>query len=165
MTRFLVDGMLGRLARWMRLLGLDTAWPGQAADPALVARAVAEDRVLLTRDRRLALRRALRGRVVVIRSEHWREQLAQLLTELPLAAEIRPLCRCSVCNTPLVQARLEELVAPPPPYVVLTQPAFDRCPDCGRVYWPGTHRARIAAELDRLGIRLDPPDPPPNTLH
>lgn len=155
MTRFLVDNMLGRLARWMRLLGLDTAWPGQVADPDLVAQAVAEDRVLLTRDRRLAMRRALRGRVLGIRSEKWREQLAQLLAEIPLTPEIKPLSRCSRCNAALVPAVAADLPCQPPPYVVQTQPAFSRCPNCGRAYWPGTHRGHIAAELARLGIRLE----------
>jgi uncharacterized protein with PIN domain len=160
-AKFLADGMLGKLARWMRALGLDCAFCNGAADDELVRRAQSEDRVLLTRDRRLAERRLLRNRVVLVAQDDWRDQLAEVRQAFDFSAEIRPLSRCLECNTLLESAAASEVAPLVPAYVAKTQRQFRRCAGCGRIYWAGTHQGRIQATLDRLrlhGLEL-PGDP------
>lgn len=162
MAKFLADGMLGKLARWLRALGVDCAFCNGAPDDELVRRARQEDRVLLTRDRRLAERRLLRGRVVLVAGDDWPDQLAEVRRAFDFSAEIRPLSRCLECNTPLEAAAPAEVADLVPPYVLKTQRQFLRCAGCGRVYWAGTHRGRIQATLDRLRLHgLESPGDPP----
>ncbi|MGY1696853.1 Mut7-C RNAse domain-containing protein [Geodermatophilus sp. SYSU D00814] len=142
---FLLDVGLGALARRMRLLGLDTAWSPEARAPdaddaELVAAAVAGDRVLLTQDRGLLMRRALPAGAWV-RGATPDEQLADVLDRFrpPLA----PLTRCPACNGvpgPVPPAEVATLVEPG---TWRTATEFTRCPDCGRVYWRGAHARRI----------------------
>jgi len=155
---FLVDGMLGRLARWMRLLGLDADFRPGLPDDELIELAVTADRTLVTRDRRLAGRRAVRDRVILIAAERWPDQVAELLAGQPELGPIRPLTRCLRCNEPLVAVDAAEVVSAVPPYVSAHHREFRRCPSCGRIYWPGTHRDRMREMLRRLG--LDPGPPP-----
>ncbi len=152
MAKFLADGMLGKLARWMRALGVDCAFCNGAADDELVRRAVAEDRVLLTRDRRLAERRLLRGRVVLVSRDRWPEQLAEVRQAFDFSAEIQPLSRCLECNIRLEAAAAADVAPLVPPYVAKTQRQFTRCAGCGRIYWAGTHQGRIQATLARLQL-------------
>lgn len=142
--RLLADGMLGRLARWLRLLGYDTAYEANADDLDLARRARAEGRVLLTRDRALAGRRGLR--TLLIASERLEEQVHQVRQALgppPSPA----LSRCSLCNLPLTPVEPEEIADQVPPYVLQTQERFSRCPGCGRVYWAGTHVAHMRQQM------------------
>ncbi len=150
--RLLADGMLGRLARWLRLLGYDTAYENHAEDLELARRARAEGRILLTRDRGLASRRGLR--TLLIESEKVQEQVRQVVETLgppPNPA----LSRCSVCNVPLERATHQQVADRIPPYVLQTQKRFGVCPACGRVYWAGTHLQHM-----RRYLRLFPTENP-----
>ena len=132
----LADASLGRLARWLRLLGYDTAYDNRATGLQPARRARAEDRVLLTRSRELAARRGLR--TLLIRAEELEEQLRQVRQEVgPPPAPV--LSRCSLCNLVLEEVTPQEVADLVPPYVLRTQERFKRCPGCGRVYWAGTH--------------------------
>jgi uncharacterized protein with PIN domain len=97
---FFVDAMLGKLARWLRILGYDTAYERNMTDGAIVDRVLNEQRWLLTRDRYLVQRKAVRGRYTLIRSDFVTDQLRQLRTELQirLAIDEETLCRCVACN-------------------------------------------------------------------
>jgi uncharacterized protein with PIN domain len=143
--RFVVDAMLGRLARWLRVLGYDTLYFSNADDAALVRRALADDRILLTRDVELARRRGVR--VILISDDRVENQLHEIVQVLTLSAE-QAFSRCLNCNAPLVEferAQARDLV---PPYVFATQTRFRRCAGCGKVYWRGTHWARMLATLE-----------------
>jgi uncharacterized protein with PIN domain len=143
--RFVVDAMLGRLARWLRVLGYDTLYSTDADDAALVRRALADDRILLTRDVELARRRGVR--VILISDDQVEDQLGEMIKILPLTAG-EAFSRCLNCNTPLVElerAQARDLV---PPYVFATQTRFRRCPGCDKVYWRGTHWAHMLATLE-----------------
>jgi uncharacterized protein with PIN domain len=145
--KLLADGMLGKLAKWLRLLGYDTAYDNVADDPELAHRARAEGRVLLTRDRELASRHGLR--TLLVESEVLEEQVRQVQEALgPPSAPA--LSRCAVCNTELEQVSSEDIASRVPPYVVRTQTGFRRCPSCGRVYWPGTHVDEMQERLERF---------------
>jgi len=145
--RFLADNMLGRLATWLRLLGYDTAYRPEADDHALVRIARAEDRVLLTRDRELTRRRGVRH--VLIESEQVDEQLRQVFHALSLTTR-EAFSRCAECNTPLDPVSKESVQDTVPPYVFQTHQRFLRCPHCARVYWRGTHWARMVAQIEDL---------------
>lgn len=145
-VRFVADGMLGSLARWLRRLGYDTDYANDRDDNTLVRIARADGRVLLTRDRGLAGRRNLR--VLLIESQTLDEQLRQVRRAYPLPPVLRP-PRCSECNTPLLSASPEEVAGRVPPYVERTYAHFHVCEGCGRIYWPGSHREHMAARLDR----------------
>ncbi len=150
MERMLADAMLGKLARWLRLLGFDVEY-AQLDDAALAARARAEGRLLLTRDHALAARRGLR--VLLITSEVLEEQVAQVLETVGLpASDAVP--RCMVCNVPLEVLSRAEAALHVPPYVARTQTRFRRCPRCGRITWPATHWEGIRERLARAGVRV-----------
>lgn len=138
---FVLDVHLGALARRLRLLGLDTAWPEEAGDPALVERANAERRVLLTQDRGLLKRRALWAGAYV-RGSDPDDQLTDVLDRFRPA--LRPWSRCTACNEVLVDATKAEVAHLLEPGTLRSQDTFARCPGCGRVYWPGAHTERLA---------------------
>lgn len=143
--RLLADCMLGRLTKWLRLLGYDTAYDNDATDHELARRARAEGRVLLTRDRELAARRGLE--TVLIRSQNLEEQVGQVREALGPPPDA-PLSRCSVCNGRLKDASPDDVVDRVPPYVLETHSDFRRCASCGRVYWPGSHVKGMVEELE-----------------
>jgi uncharacterized protein len=150
--RLLADAMLGALARWLRALDLDVAYDPELDDPELVAKAVAEERTILTRDRRLTERRLARNHLL-IRSDDVDEQVRQVLDELGLQPDpARFLGRCLRCNTPLETVDAEAARARVPPWVARTHDTFRACPACGRVYWRGSHVERMAKRIERMGI-------------
>ncbi len=144
-SAFAVDAMLGRLARWLRILGHDVAYGPHLRGRTLARCARSEGRLLLTRDTRL-LRDPELPRFVFIRSDRFREQLREVAAVVPLGGAF--LRRCLDCNRLLVAAP----DAPVPEHVAGGE--LLRCPSCDHVYWPATHRDRMRAELSALG--LDP---------
>jgi uncharacterized protein with PIN domain len=149
----MADAMLGRLARWLRYLGYDTAYEAHIEDAALVRRALREGRILLTRDRHLLERWPLSD-ASLIEGDRPLHQLRQIVDELGLAWRDRGRVRCTVCNERLVPAGPDEVMDRVPAYVYRTQKQFARCPGCGRVYWEGTHAERMRDALRRA---LAPP--------
>jgi uncharacterized protein with PIN domain len=145
--RFVADVMLGRLARWLRALGYDTLYFRDATDARLLGIALREQRRLLTRD--AALARRARDAGVLVRADDLDVQLREVLAAAGLAGRA-PLSRCLECNAVLVPAPREAVRAEVPPYTFATQRAFWRCSGCGRVFWAGTHAARILDRLRRL---------------
>ena len=146
-TRFLVDSMLGTLAKWLRILGYDTLYDAHLDDGELVRLALSDHRLLLTRDRGLAARR---GPVsLIIESTDLREQVAQVLDfiggERPTAFS-----RCPRCNTPLQEATKEEARGRVPAFTFQTQSEFWLCPECRQFYWAGTHRTAMETWLEGL---------------
>jgi uncharacterized protein with PIN domain len=142
--RFLLDVHLGALARRMRLVGLDTAWPhdaGAAEDAALVERAGAEHRVLLTQDRGLLRRRAL-WLGGYVRGSRADGQLADVLERF--APPLAPWTRCTACNGELAAVAKADVAHLLQPGTRRTYDTFARCRSCGRVYWRGAHARRLA---------------------
>ena len=145
---FVVDGMLGSLARWLRILGYDTDYANQRDDAELVRISRAESRVLLTRDQELAGRRGLKS--LLIESQLLDEQLAQVTDAFPPPADTHP-GRCSVCNTVLVEATPDEVAHRVPRYVLKRHRPFRRCPGCDRVYWRGSHWRNMQSRIRASG--------------
>ena len=152
--RFLVDINVGRLAKWLRALGYDTATSPSVDDDGLLRHALAEGRILLTKDARLVRRGIIaRGtlRALLVRDDDVWAQLRQVVRELGLEAEAQEFSRCMRCNTRLAPIPPEEVRDRVPPYVYQHQESFTTCPVCRRIYWPGTHWRNMRAELARIG--------------
>lgn len=156
--RLLCDAMLGDLARWLRVLGLDAAYASDVDDATLVRRAIAEDRWLVTRDRRLTDEWRFDG-CLVVESEGTLEALREVVDELGIEGP-RPLfARCLECNAYLVEAGPEAIARRVPPHVRRTRERFRACPDCGRVYWEGSHTERMRRRV-RRALGWPAPDDP-----
>ncbi len=144
--RLVADAMLGRLAKWLRVAGYDTLyWRGD--DAGLVRLAVAEGRLLLTRDTRLAPRLPP-DQSLFIESDHYDEQLRQVIGRLGWPARIGH--RCLRCNLLLDSADKAELRGHVPEFVWSRHDRFARCPGCLRIYWEGTHYQRMTEAFRRL---------------
>ncbi len=148
--RFLADSMVGKLARWLRLLGHDVRYERRLEDGLLVAAAAQEGRVVLTRDRRLVERRACR-RYVLLQSDDPEEQLMELIraVDLPLD-EDRWMSRCLECNGLLEEVDRAEVRGEVPPYVHAHHERFARCAECRQIYWRGTHVRGMLARLQEM---------------
>ena len=143
--RFVLDVHLGTLARRLRLLGIDSAYANNAADDALVEQANAEQRVLLTQDRGLLLRRTLWAGGYV-RGARPDDQLADVLDRF--APPLAPWTRCVACNGPLSPVSKADVDSVLRPGTRRTYQSFSRCGDCGQVYWRGAHSNRLQAIID-----------------
>ena len=143
--RFVLDVHLGALVRRMRLLGLDAVYRNDASDDQLVDRAIADDRVLLTRDRGILCRRRLPVGAYV-RSDHADEQLADVLDRF--APTLAPWTRCVACNGMLEPIEVGEIAHDLMPGTLRTYESFARCRCCHRPYWRGAHADRLQAVVD-----------------
>lgn len=136
--KFIADCMLGKLAKWLRILGFDTLFFSIIDDDDLLSLAKAEGRILLTRDTDLSGKGG-EVQTFFVRSEVWRDQVLQVLDELDIWNAARPYSRCLECNTdlkPLPKERARNLVSA---FVFEKSESFALCPDCGRVFWKGSH--------------------------
>lgn len=147
--RFAADAMLGRLARWLRVLGYDTWYDSTVADPVLVARANDEDRVLLTRDRHL-LRELRPARALEVRQDDPLRQLQDVVQALALAPPRELFTRCLLCNALLVELTPAQALPLLPAEIEEVPQPVRRCPDCGRLFWEGSHVRRMRAALERV---------------
>jgi uncharacterized protein with PIN domain len=147
--KFLLTEELGRLARWLRLMGYDAEV--QAVEPrtALYRRAYEEERAVLTRTRSIGA--SCLFRVVHVESPVLEAQLAEVVRALALSPETeRRFSRCDRCNVELQSIDKADVRGRVPTFVYQTQGAFTTCPACRRVYWRATHCRRAASVLDDL---------------
>ena len=151
-ARFIVDTNVGKLARWLRMLGYDTLFINNIDDEELIAIGLKEKRVLLTKDTQIMLRRVVisdRLKAILIQSDDVKAQLLQVVRAMKLDQE-RKFTLCLECNEPLVPKRKDEVQELVPPYVFKTQSNYYQCPSCQRVYWRGTHWQRMKQEVETL---------------
>ncbi|WP_063049177.1 Mut7-C RNAse domain-containing protein [Nocardia arthritidis] len=152
--RFLADVNLGGLAKLMRLMGLDVHCRWEAGDAELADLSAAEHRILLTRDRGLLMRRNV-AHGVYIRSDRPADQVVEVIRRLDLVARLDPFTRCLRCGgvvEEVAKAAVEDRLEP------LTRRHYDtfqQCRDCGRVYWQGSHQARLAEIVAAIRAELD----------
>ena len=151
--RFIVDHNVGKLAKWLRMMGYDSLFFDGSDDSHMVAQALAEGRVILTRDTAIMKRRLItsgRLKAVLIDSEKPEQQMRQLMDTLDLNSQFSPFTLCLECNQPLVERRQEEVKERVPPYVYKTQRQYMECPACHRIYWRGTHWQAMTRKLEKL---------------
>lgn len=152
-ARFVVDVNLGGLARVLRVLGFDVWWSSEADDKTLVDISLEQQRILLTRDRGLLKRRAITHGLFV-HAEHPEEQAVEVIRRLDLAERLAPLTRCTRCNGRLVTVTKDEVIEDLEPLTRRYYDEFSRCAECGRIYWPGSHHARLVGFVERLRAQL-----------
>ena len=149
--KFAADRMLGRLAKWLRIVGQDVIYGRHLSGYGLIRAARTENRLILTRDRRLKQKQP--PAFLLIESDHYRDQLLQVIRHCGLQVSETVFTRCVECNAALQQRPKATVESAVPPYVFSSQEQFFSCPACGRIYWPATHHQRMLDELKNLGLR------------
>lgn len=148
--KFIADCMLGRLAKWLRILGFDAAYFRRADDSELLAVARKEGRMLLTRDSGLIEKGGRRDGRLFIGSQDWEVQVVQVLDELGLWDDVRPNSRCPLCNVGLKRLAKADAANLVTPYILEQASGFALCPACGRVFWKGSHLAGPGSRLEAI---------------
>lgn len=144
-TTFVADVMVGKLARWLRVLGFDVLYSNKYGDDEIIRISDGQNRLILTRDVQLASRRPA-NQCLLIESGDYKEQLRQVLGSLDLK-DFKAFSRCLECNARLEEVEKEAVFDKVPPFVYLTQDRFARCPQCERIYWQGTHTQEMLKQL------------------
>lgn len=148
--RFVLDCHLGRLAKHLRLLGFDVIYETRAEDDWLARISASEQRWLLTRDKGLLFRSAVR-RGYLMRTPQPRDQLPEVLSRHDCMVSARPMSRCLICNARLLPVPLEEALTEAPPRTRAWCREYYRCPGCRRLYWKGSHYDRLMAIVRAAG--------------
>jgi uncharacterized protein len=151
-SRFVADGHLGGLTRNLRLLGFDVAYRQNADDRQLLKVMARENRVLLTRDRRL-LMHAIVQHGYCPRSQNADEQTIEVVRRFDLGELIAPFTRCLRCNAPLEEAAKADIINKLEPLTKIYYDQFRRCPGCKQVYWPGSHFPKLQKRIEEIRSR------------
>ncbi len=146
---FAAEKTLGKLTKWLRLLGFDTRYESELSNGKSIEM-LENDRILLTRTQRIRKQFASR-KLIFIESDHLDQQLNQIFRELGLkAAQTRPFSRCLQCNVPIVAVGKTSLWGRVPDYIFETHDHFQKCPECDRFYWPGSHTQKSLKKIRQL---------------
>ena len=147
--RFIADAHLGKLARYLRMLGFDTLFHNGRGDREIAAIAAGEGRVVLSRDKALLMHRAV-THGCYIRAGEPRQQLTDVIRRMDLFRLIRPFTRCMGCNGCLRPARKDRVIQRLPDDTRRYFTRFWQCGECGQVYWKGSHYARMQEFIAEL---------------
>jgi uncharacterized protein with PIN domain len=151
--KFTADSNVGKLAKWLRIMGYDAQFFKNIEDDRLLEIALKEERVVLTRDTQIMNRRVVSNgqlRTILLQSDDPEEQLQQVVKELDLKESPGQFTRCLECNQSLISRTKEEVKDQVPPYVFRTQSQYMQCPTCHRIYWRGTHWQKMHKKLEKL---------------
>ncbi|MCK5534093.1 Mut7-C RNAse domain-containing protein [bacterium] len=153
--KFLVDFMLGRLNRWLRIMGYDCLYfrrdpfSGFKGKKDLIYQSLKEGRIILSRDTTLSKKKALK--LIIIKSDFLSEQLNQVFKIFNLKLDkSKVFSRCIICNTLLTIIDKQKIRDKVPEYVYQTQNSFSLCLFCQKVYWKGTHEKLVEKELKKM---------------
>ncbi len=150
-VRFIVSRELGRLVRWLRILGYDTSYFDSIDKRDLLITALREGRLIITRTSAFKDHHGLE--MIYIESDKVEEQIKQVMAKLGLIIPQEALfSRCVGCNQILENISKQEVEGKVSPYVFETVEQFKKCPDCKKIYWVGTHWNNVKKFADRLGI-------------
>jgi uncharacterized protein with PIN domain len=151
--KFIADDNVGKLARWLRLIGYDTILLKQKDDAQMIKVALSENRVILTKDAQFMKRRLVTNgtlETIQIKQDTPRLQVQEVVKTLGLDYHFKPFSLCLECNRALVARDKEEAKNFVPARVFETQTQYTQCPACHRIYWPGTHWQAMGKELRDL---------------
>jgi len=157
--KFIVDINVGKLAKWLRIIGYDTLLFNGDDDWRMVITALAEGRVIITKDTQLMKRGVItngRLKALLITTDEPELQIQQVIESLNLDCHFKPFTICLECNQPLVERTKQEVKDQVPPYVLQTQNEYMECPACHRIYWKGTHWQAMTRKLQRYKEKLTP---------
>ena len=147
--KFILTKELGRLAKWLRILGFDAEYIRVGNSSSLIIQALREERIILTRNHHLPQAKGIR--IVVLEKEKIKEELSEVLGALNIEPVAQGMfTRCILCNTELVPVEKEKVKGKVPEYVFDTQNNFVTCPRCQRIYWQGTHWGNVRDTLQGL---------------
>jgi uncharacterized protein with PIN domain len=149
-VRFIADAMLGKLAKWLRILGCDVAYDPDISDREIAERGLREGRIILTRDTLLIRRREVRDNQFFVHGDSCRDQLRQVVTHFAIDPEGCLFTRCVRCNEPLTEVDKDQVAGKVPQYVYGTQESFGSCARCGRIYWKATHWKEMERHLEEI---------------
>ena len=146
---FAVDRSLGSLAKWLRLLGFDTAY-GPDISSSQLSELLKDHRILITRTKKIQKMFASYPQVFIIPDSLF-EQLKQVVDHLGIhPGDIRPFSRCIHCNLPIDEIDKKDVYGLVPDYIWETHDEFNRCRQCHRIYWPGSHTERISDKIELI---------------
>ena len=151
--KFIVDNNVGKLVKWLRIMGYDTLFFNGKNDSRMIAIALAEGRIILTRDTQIMKRRVVTSgqlKAILIESDKPELQLRQVVDTLNLDCQLKPFSICLECNQPLLERSKQQVENLVPPYVFQTQDQYMECPACHRIYWKGTHWQAMTEKLKNL---------------
>jgi len=144
---------VGKLAKWLRMMGYNAVLFKDEDDGSLVRTALVQNRVVLTKDSQIMRRKVVTSgkvKAVFLDVDNPKEQLRKVIQALHLDCRFKPFSICLECNHTLVERTKEEVRGRVPPYVFRTKEQFMECPSCHRVYWRGTHWQAMNRILQRL---------------
>lgn len=147
--KFICDEQLGKLARWLRILGQDVIYKNRFPDNELVALAQKDSRIILTRDSRLA-EKAENASLYLVAENYPYYQIREVVKEFRKDMSLRPFTRCADCNVELKEIPKTEVKDKVPPFVYKTQEDFRTCPSCGRIFWSATHMQHIKKQIQDI---------------
>ena len=148
--KFILTLELGRLAKWLRILGFDAVYFLDTNPSSLLIQALRDNRVILTRNLRL-INKAKAAKCVQIKSDEVNQQLKQVLKDLAIKPdEDIMFSRCIICNIELNKIDKQRIKDRVPEYVFKTQDEFFTCSSCQRIYWSGTHWGNVKKTLEEL---------------
>ena len=147
--KFIADVMLGRLAKWLRILGYDTLYDSNFTDDELFFKAHQEKRILLTRDSDLAKRMNPKY-CFFIDEQAVREQVKQVIAQFDLNTEQYLFTRCTLCNEPIHLIAKELVESRVPQFVYNSVDEFYYCEHCDKIYWAGSHIKQVRDLLSKL---------------
>jgi len=147
--KLLLTRELGRLSKWLRILGFDTEYFKNNNASSLIIQALRDDRIILTRNQRLPQAHGIK--IILIKQERIKEQVAEVLQVLQIKPDPEIMfSRCIICNMELTQIEKEKIKDKVPEYVFKTQEDFITCPKCKRIYWQGTHWGNVTKTLEEI---------------
>jgi len=147
--KFILTKELGRLAKWLRILGYDTTYFCQGNPSSLIIQALRDGRIIITRNSHLSKSRG--AKTVFIEAEKIKEQMSEALEKLNIQPDAGLMfSRCILCNVELADIAKEKVKGRVPEYVFKTQKDFITCPSCKRIYWPGTHWGNVQKTLEEI---------------
>jgi uncharacterized protein len=150
-VRFILDVHLGKLAKSLRMLGLDTIYENNLPDKTIAEIAASEDRIVLTRDVGLLKHKAIKYGYW-LRSQNPEEQLSEVIKRYSLSSEIKPFTKCLACNGDIIQVSKDDVLELLPPKTKDYFNAFFQCKNCKRVYWKGSHYERMIEFIKQLRL-------------
>lgn len=148
--KFIVDAMAGRLAKWLRILGIDAEYNKSGDIDKILRKARKENRIVITRNLSFGKRNLEGVKVHFLSSEKTFHQVKEVIEKFGLKNEIKPFSRCAECNAILKEIQKEEVKGKVPFFVYQTQESFALCPSCGRIYWSGTHRKVMEKRIKKI---------------
>lgn len=146
--KFLCDEQLGKLARWLRIIGQDAFFKNRLGDKELIELAEKETRIVLTRDHKIVKLLSKKGLAYYFLTENYPAlQLREVVERFQDKIRIRVFSRCVECNLALEQVLKEDVKDLVPPFVYKHQSQFKRCPGCKKIFWSATHKSQVELQL------------------